>query len=143
MDTEDEEDEQEEAIEENMELSQEIQDAYGAPEPDAKHNQYTYLHKASFDSDDTVRTTFLHEGELGRPLFTVRFLLDLYKMAMYDDLDKIAAYYREKVQNITHSGMSNKGFAMTLNVTQRKDVQKKRMRDNSNLKNQKGGENVT
>ena len=143
MDEDDEEDEQEEAIEENMELSQEIQDAYGAPEPDAKHNQYTYLHKASFDSDDTVRTTFLHEGELGRPLFTVRFLLDLYKMAMYDDLDKIAAYYREKVQNITHSGMSNKGFAMTLNVTQRKDVQKKRMRDNSNLKNQKGGENVT
>lgn len=130
------EDMKEDDMEEQMELSQEFNPDSPYPLQDEKHNQFTFLHKAAFESNDTIRTTWLSESELGRPLFSVRFLLDLHKMAHHDNLHKIAEYYLSKVQNITHSGMSNKGFAMNLNVTQKRDATKTRIRDTSGLKNQ-------
>lgn len=147
------EDEQEDMMEDNMEMNQDLQEQYGYPTPEPKFNQHVFLNKAAFESEDTIRTTYLSEWELGRPTFTVRFLLDLYKMAEFELIPPtfenskvkpynfIATYFKEKIQNITHSGMSNKGFAMNLNVTQRRDVTKKRDRNTSGLKNQseKGG----
>ncbi len=138
-------------VEEQLEMSAEAAEAYGAPEPEQKQNAHSFLHKASFDAKDTVRTTFLSEQELGRPLFSVRFLLDLHDVARYyfngilkdlgykdpDSYNGMAIYFDEKVRNITHSGMSNKGFAMNLVVTTKKDVSKKRIRPN--IENLKGG----
>ncbi|KKL24347.1 hypothetical protein LCGC14_2416190, partial [marine sediment metagenome] len=105
-----------------------------------------FLWKASFDHDDTLRTTYLTEGELGRPLFTVRFLLDMEDIAKYyiDPLseelkidNRIAKYFWEKIQNITSSGMSNLGFGPLLSVTKRMDITRKKVK--GNIDNLKGG----
>ncbi len=121
-----------------MEDSAEWQDAYGSPEPDEQQNAHTFIHKATFDSDDTVRTTWLSESELGRPLFSVRFLLDMEDISKFyiDPLAKrmkvenrIADYFANKIQNTTDSGMSNKGFAMNLNVTRKMDTTRRKVKD--------------
>ncbi len=142
------EDAEEEKMEDTMDLSSEMQELYGAPAESQIHNQHTFLAQAA-KARDTVRTTYLSEGELGRPLFSVRFLSDLYDIAKYylDPIlvelkldpakyNGIANYFWEKTQNITHSGMSNKGFAMNLNVTQKKDMVRKKVRtiQQNNLK---------
>ena len=129
-----------------MEDSADWQEAYGAPEPEEKQNAHTFIHKATFESDDTVRTTWLSESELGRPLFSVRFLLDMEDIAKFyiDPIaknlkveNKIADYFANKIQNTTDSGMSNKGFAMNLNVTRKMDSSRHRARDPT--ENLKGG----
>ncbi len=140
---------EEDKVEDQLELSQDMQELYGAPVESQQHNQHTFIHKAAFDSRDTIRTTFLTESELGRPLFSVRFLSDLNKIASYyldpilielkldpKKYNGIANYFWEKNQNITNSGMSNKGFAMNLNVTQKKDMVRRRIKtiQQSNLK---------
>ncbi len=127
---------------EQMMNQQEFQEGYGAPEPEEKQNQFQFLNKAVFDSPDYTRTTFLTESELGRPLFNVRFLLDMHDISKYylDSMikamggepnkdNKIAGYFWEKIQNITGSGMSNKGFAMNLSVTKKMDTVRRRVRD--------------
>lgn len=143
-------DQKEEDMEEQMELSQEFGSDYGAPEPEQKLNSHSFLHRAAFDSSDTTRTTFLQDGELGKPLFTIRTMLDLedisnhyinpllaqFGLTKEDNI--ISSYFKSKIQNVTDSGMSNKGFAMNLNVTQKKDVTRKKTRDN-NIQNLKGG----
>ena len=131
------EDDSEEMSEEAALLHQQMNEDYGAPIPDEKHNQHTFLHKAAYGSEDTVKTTFLTEQELGRPLFPVRFLMNLRDMASDENLSLISDYYTSKIKSITTSGMSNKGFVMILNVTQKRDATKMRVRDLSNLKNQK------
>lgn len=117
---------------------QSFQEAYGYPEAEEKQNQHSFLHKATFDSPDNIKTTFLQEGELGRPLFNVRFLLDIHDICLHyiDPLcdeaglgkenNKIAKYFWEKIQNIAASGMSNKGFAMNLNAMRKIEVARKR-----------------
>ena len=140
----------EDSQEDNLELSRENQEAYGdfLSSPEAVQNQHTFIHKATFDSEDTVRTTFLSESELGRPLFSVRFLLDLHDISKFylDPVIKelkldpasangIANYFWDKIQNITASGMSNKGFSMNLNVTRKMDTVRERIRESiDNLK---------
>ena len=137
----------EETEEDRMMTQQELAEAYGSPEPEEKQNQHSFLHKAAFLSGDTVRTTFLSESELGRPLFSVRFLLDMEDVSIHyldgfaekcEGTNRIAIYFRNKVLNITDSGMSNKGFAMNLNVTRKMDTTRTRVKGNiENL--QKGG----
>ncbi len=136
----------EESDEDRLAAQQEFAEAYGSPEPEEKHNQHTFLSKA-VGAKDTVRTTFLSDSELGRPLFSVRFLLDMEDVSRhyldifaveYGGSNRIADYFLNKVQNITSSGMSNKGFAMNLNVTRKMDTTRTRVKGNiENL--QKGG----
>ena len=138
-------DQKEDEMEDQMDMSSEMQEAYGYPQQEEKHNAHTFLSKAAFSSNDTVKTTYLSEWELGRPLFSVRFLSDLHDLSKHylDDIfldlglipeenNKIAKYFWEKIQNITNSGMSNKGFTMNLNVTQKKDMVRKRIRTTAN-----------
>lgn len=148
-----EEEEAEENQENQFQTNQELQEAYGYPEPNESMNQHSFLHKAAFSSPDTVRTTFLYEGELGKGLFTVRFLMDmkdvakhhldkiLHEVGLNPNMDnKIAHYFEEKIQNVTASGMSNKGFAMNLNVTKKMDALRRRMREMP--ENLKGGKKI-
>jgi hypothetical protein len=142
----------EESEEERIQRSQDIQEAYGYPTPDEKHNQHTFLSKA-VDADNTVKVTYLDKEELGRPLFSVRFLLDMEDVANHylgpiakhlskgdeKEENKISKYFLMKVMNITDSGMSKDGFAMNLNVTKKMDTTKKRLSEASlkNLKRRK------
>lgn len=139
------EDHKEEMMEDDMELNRELAESYGSPSQDPIYNPHSFLHRAVFDLDDTLKTTYLDQYELGRPFFTVRFMLELYKNALNSSiitsegkelkLDKLAEYFRQKIKNVTDTGMSNQGFAMNLNVTQKRDTTKRR-RNLSNLKNQ-------
>jgi hypothetical protein len=142
-----------EADEDRMQRAQEFQEGYGYPTPDEKHNQHTFLNKAAFDSTNTVRTTFLDKEEIGKPLFSVRFLLDMEDVANHyinpiaDHLSKndkkaenrISQYFFMKVLNITDSGMSKEGFAMNLNVTKKMDTTRRKLSAESlkNLKRRK------
>ena len=137
--------------EDQYDNQQEFAEAYGSPEPEEKHNPHTFLNKA-IEAKDTVRVTYLDEQELGRPMFSIRFLLDMEDIAkLYlDDLakelsvdnneveNKVANYFRQKILNITDSGMSKEGFAMNLNVTKKMDTVRKKVRVN-NIENLKGG----
>lgn len=130
--------------------NQELMSAYPAPEPEERMNAHTFLHKAAFGEVDTTKTTFLSESELGRPLFSVRFMLKMEDVAKYyldslirefglkpEEYNKIANYFKADVQNTTDSGMSNKGFSMNLNVTRRMDATRRRVKVKSD--NLKGG----
>ncbi len=143
------EDMQEEQAEDSQadqfENTQANQEAYGSPEPEEKQNQHTLIHKAAFDSDDTVRTTYLDEWELGRPMFSVRFLLDMEDISKFylDDLsikhdmpNRVSNYFLQKIFNITNSGMSKGGFLMNLNVTKKMDMVRRKIKGNIENLNQ-------
>lgn len=130
---------------EQMLNQQEFQEAYGVPEPEQQFNQHAFLAK-SLEFGESEKVTYLGESELGRPLFNIRFLLDIEDIAHYylDKMakdygceNKIAQYFREKINNVCASGMSNKGFVQNLNVTRRMDATRKRIK---NLTGMKGGE---
>ncbi len=124
-------------FDDQMQNQREWQEAYGSPEPEQQHNQHTFLAN-SLDFQEPEKVTWLGESELGRPLFNVRFLLDIEDIAHYylDEEAKklgvkneIAAYFREKIKNICDSGMSNKGFVQNLNVTRRMDSTRQRIKN--------------
>ncbi len=136
-----------EADEDRMQRTQEFQEGYGYPVPDEKHNQFTFLSKA-VAADNTVRVTYLDKEELGRPLFSVRFLLDMEDVANHylnpiakhlQGENRISDYFLKKVMNITDSGMSKEGFTMNLNVTRKMDTTRKKLSEASlkNLKRRK------
>lgn len=136
-----EEEDNEDQIEEDSEIRQEFQEDYPAPEPEEKINQWSIIDKAT-KAPNTLRTTFLTEYELGKPLFSVRFYQNFHDLSRHYldpifkkrqlDVDRdnlVASYFYRKVQNITNSGMSNKGFTMNLNVTNKRDTTRKRIRE--------------
>ncbi len=149
--------EQEDATSEGTEDSfldqQEYMEAYGHPQPEEKINQHAFLNKAAFDTHNTIKTTYLTIEELGRPLFNVRFLMDMEDIAkhyldpfisLFEEEkekkvveNKIANYFLMKAYNISESGMSHEGFTMNLNVM--RQVQMTRRRERNPLENLKGG----
>ena len=130
--------------EEQIANTQELQEAYSSQGEEQQFNQHTFLAN-SLGLEEVEKVTYLGESELGRPLFNMRFLLDIEDISKYyiDDLaagfnipNKIADYFRAKINNIGSSGMSNKGFIQNLNVTRKMDSTKNRIR---NLEQVKGG----
>lgn len=142
-------DEAEETQEGQYLNQQEMQEAYGYPEPEEKQNQHAFLAN-SLKEKNPEKVTFMTESELGTPLFNLRFLLDIEDICKYylDDIvvelklkdstisNKISAYFREKIVNISDSGMSNKGFVQNLNVTKKMESTRERIK---NLGEVKGG----
>lgn len=159
------EEEKEDSLDEQAQLSNEMKELYGGAEPEEKMNAHTFLHQAAFKAKDTTRITYLKEEELGRPLFSIRFMLDMEDIAKYYldpllvslkeeqealkekgkpyvdiDVEKnngIANYFYNKIQNVTDSGMSNMGFSMNLNVTRKMDAT--RRKSQASMDNLKGG----
>lgn len=130
--------------EDSMINQQTWQEAYGVPEPEQKINQHAFI-KDSLSFESPEKVTYLNGSELGRPLFNVRFLLDIEDICKYyldqlakkyEEQNKIASYFREKINNICSSGMSNEGFVQGLNISKRIDVKKSRIK---NLEPLKGG----
>lgn len=141
------EEQMEDQAQDNFENSQELQEAYGAPEPEERQNQHSFLHKSAFGSEDTLKTTYLNEWELGRPMFNIRFLLDMEDISKFylDDLckkyesdNRVSNYFKQKIKNITDSGMSKDGFISNLNVTKKMDSMRSKVRVNP-IENLKGG----
>lgn len=135
---------QEEMQEDQMDNQEEWREQYGVPEQEEKFNQHKFLAE-SIRLQDSEKVTFLLEQELGRPLFNVRFLLDLEDVAKHylDSIAKelgvenrIAIYFRQKINNICSSGMSNKGFVQNLNASRIIEATRRRV---NNLPQMKGG----
>lgn len=121
-----------------------FQDALGIPEAEPKYNQHTFLANSLF-LQNSEKVTFMTESELGRPLFSLRFLLDIEDICKFylDEIakeyelnNKIASYFRDKIDNICSSGMSHKGFVQNLNASKKIDISRSRIR---NLEPLKGG----
>ena len=123
MDNMDEIENQEEEADLRAELNSDAIQDYGAPTPEEKINQFTIL-KSAFDRKDTLRTTFLRKEELGKPMFSVRFYLGCESLCKMFNAPMIEEYFKNHVQNITGSGMSNEGFAMKLNVSNIRNVKR-------------------
>lgn len=131
-----------------FENSMDLNEEYEAPHQEERQNQHSFLHRATFANPDTLKTTYLDREELGKPVFTVRWLLDMESLAEHylDSLaelysagdikiNRISLYFRNKVLNITDSGMSKEGFVLNLNATKRVDINRKRYTGNiENLK---------
>lgn len=141
-------DDSQDSQDEQMMNTHEFQDGIGVPEPDQQFNKHSFLF-SSLDQDKLEKVTYFSESELGRPLFNVRFILSIESLAhhhldllcyQYGVPNKIASYFRQKVDDISATGMSNQGFLQKLNVTQKMDMTRKRIR---NLGNLKGGSGQT
>ncbi len=132
------------STEDSMLNSQNWQEAYGVPEPEERVNQHKFL-KDSLELANPEKVTFMSESELGRPLFNLRFLLDIEDICKFylDEMaeefnvdNRISNYFREKINNICSSGMSNKGFVQNLNASRKIEVTRSRIK---NLEPIKGG----
>lgn len=121
------EDSQYEEAENRAEVNAEVAEEYGAPTPEEKINQFTITDKA-IKRKDSLKTTYLTKGELGLPLFSVRFYLDCASIADVYNSQLIKEYFLNKIQNTAASGMSNEGFIMKLNVTNRREVARRHTR---------------
>lgn len=142
-------DEMEENTAESMENSQvEGKEVYGLPEPEPMYNQHSFIATSINRELDTEKVTYLTESELGRPLFSVRFLLDMEDILKYylDDLcvqydvqNRLSDYFRKKIHNVSSSGMSNNGFIQNLNASKRLEITRKRIKNP--IDNLKGGKN--
>lgn len=122
------------------------------PSIEEQMNPSAFLHRAAFDEEDTSKTTYLTQQELGKPLFSVRFLMELKNIAHFhltpimkevglnpEKENRIANYFWDKVQNISNTGLSNEGFAMNLNVTRKMDMTRKKTNENLMQNQVKGG----
>lgn len=119
----------EEQKEEERELLEDMKEedaeAYGVPEAEEKHDRFKFLTEIR-DGDDTIRTTYLTKTELGVPLFSVRFWLNLQLLAELKKYKIISDYLYNKALVTTHSGLSREGFLVNTTVTKRKEMTKHR-----------------
>lgn len=138
------------AQDEQMATNKEWGEGYGAPEPEQQFNKHAFIHATVHDIKNPEKVTYLDHQELGKPLFNMRFMLDIEDIAGYylDDLfhkfgveNKISKYFRKKIINVSDSGLSNEGFIQKMNVTTKMDLKRERVR-RSNINNLKGGNQV-
>lgn len=121
------------------EVSQEVMEAYGSPVPEEKINQFKIFDKA-IERRDTTRTTYLTKGELGKPLFSVRFYLNCYETAKSFNAPLIEKYFLKKAGVITNTGMSNEGFILKLSVSSNRTVKRTHVKSEDEKTKENTGE---
>ncbi len=121
------------------EINQDIVEGYGSPQPEEKINQFKIFNDA-INKYDTTRVTYLTKGELGRPLFSVRFYLQCYKRALAWNAPLVAEYFKKRAGVITDSGMSNEGFMMRLPVSSNRNVKRTHVKSDSQSQKENTGE---
>ncbi len=135
-----EEEQAEEKKEEDQELMEELREedaeAYGVPEPEQKYERFKFLTEAR-EMDDTIRTSYLTKSELGFPLFSVRFWLNLELLAALKKYDILRKYLNDKALVTTHTGLSREGFLMNTAITRRKEGIKSKIKPQEVVKSGK------
>lgn len=133
------EDMKEDMMEDDKELQQELTDeekeAYGVPEPEQTFERFKFLTEVR-DRDDTLRTSYLTKGELGMPLFSVRFWENLKLIADLKDKQILAGFLHNKALATTHTGLSREGFLLNTAITKRKEQQKSRTKSKQEVENE-------
>lgn len=97
-------------------------EGYGAAVPTDKENIHTFLNKVA-TSDDTTKTGYLTEDELGISKFSVRS----YKsFALLSDKilvnDYFKDYFEKESEIITASSLSKGGFLIKAAITTKKEL---------------------
>lgn len=131
------EEEIEEKREEEQELLEDMKEddagSYGLPEVEKNYEKFKFLTDVK-ESQDTVRTTFVTREELGRPLFSLRFYINLEKMARLKAYNLVADYLHHKAITTTDTGLSSEGFLMNLAVKKTTEkLKRKQQREVQNL----------
>lgn len=93
-----------------------------APVPEEKHNAHTFLHAVA-TSDDTTKTGFLKEEEVGIPKLSIRTLkeLGLYSKVVALD-DDWSDYFDKRSEILTSTSLSKDAKLIELAVVQRREV---------------------
>jgi len=108
-----------EKMEQEREISDEISDddpqGMGYPQPEEEFDKFKFLTEVK-EAQDTVKTTLLTKGELGVPLFSVRFYLTQELKTRLKGYNIIGDYLRNKGIVTTDTGLSRDGFLMGLSL---------------------------
>ena len=110
------------------------------PEQERLLDKYLFLNNVK-ESDNTIKTSYLTKTELGKPLFPVRFWMELATYAELKGYHIVKEYCISKAKNITDTGLSNEGFLLGLVVTKRRETAVKRKSPVSELQ-QKENKNI-
>ena len=106
-----------------QEQFQELIKAYGTPNPEEKHNQHVFLSKVA-TSDDTTKTGFLTNEELGYTRFSERSYKEMALAARNLQLNDLwADYFDKKAEILTATSLSRNGFLTNLAVIQRRQIE--------------------
>ncbi len=92
---------------------------YEYPKPDEKANIYNFF-KRILISEDTSKTAYLNEDELGMVQLPVR---TLKKLALYCNemgLSGLGSFFRKEANVVTDTSLSREGFLPKLAVTQKR-----------------------
>jgi len=111
------------------------------PEQEKLLDKYLFLNNVK-ESDNTIKTSFLTKAELGKPLFPVRFWLELATYAQLKGYDIVKDYCIDKAKNITDTGLSNEGFLLGLVVTKRRETALQRKKSPTPELQQKETKNI-
>ena len=106
-----------------QEQLKELMKDYGSPNPEEKHNQHVFLSKVA-SSEDTTKTGFLRDDELGFTRFSLRSYKEMELAARSLQLnDTWANYFQKKGEILTATSLSRNGFLTNLAVIQRKQIE--------------------
>mgnify|MGYP003131897141 CR=1 FL=1 len=128
--------------EEAVELQKFLGGAEGAPYAEEKHNVHTFLNKVSI-SEDTTKTGFLREEEVGLPKHPVRTFknLSLISSSIMDN-PYFAEFFEKESEIVTASSLSRDAKLLSLAVIQRRqleDVTKPKKENKGWFKKKDGG----
>ena len=104
--------------------AQEIVDrTYGtAPIPEEKHSVHSFLHKVA-TSDDTTKTGFIIEEEMGLPTLTLRSCKELALFCKeVADMEYFANFFNKMGEVLTSTSLSKEGFLTKLAVIIRRET---------------------
>jgi hypothetical protein len=106
-----------------QEQLKELVKEYGSPNPEEKHNQHVFLSKVA-NSDDTTKTGFLKDEELGFTRFSLRSYKEMELASRNLQLNVTwADYFQKKGEILTATSLSRNGFLTNLAVIQRKQIE--------------------
>lgn len=108
--------------EEKLEL-QKYLTGTNAPSPEEKHSIYTFLHKISI-SDDTTKTGYLTEEELGMPINPVRTFkkLSLISSKIIES-PVIASFFADESEIVTSTSLSKHAKLLNAAVTMKRQLE--------------------
>ena len=113
---------EQELTEDEKKVLSEYLDGYGAAIPEDKHTLHTFLHRIA-TSDDTTKTGYLRDEELGTSEFPVRS----YKsFALWSDKvirnKYMKEYFEKESEDTTSTSLSRDGFLIKTSVLTKKEL---------------------
>lgn len=113
---------EEELSDDEKKVLQEYLGGFGAQIPEDKHTLHTFLFRIA-TSDDTTKTGYLKDEELGSPEFPVRS----YKsFALWSDKvirnNYLKEYFEKESEDTTSTSLSSDGFLDKLAVLTKKEL---------------------